>query len=107
MAKKQPTVCRSSTKSKYKATANDTAEILWLQSLFADLGIPLTSLVVLWCDNVGPIYLTSNPAFHARTKYIEIDYHFVREQVAFGNILVRLFSSKDQLVDLFTKPFAM
>jgi hypothetical protein len=26
--------------------------------------------------------MTANHVFHARTKYIEVDYHFVRERVA-------------------------
>lgn len=41
---------------------------------------------------------------HARTKHIEIDYHFVREKVALGALVTRFVSSVDQLADVFTKP---
>jgi hypothetical protein len=58
----------------------------------------------LWCDNLGATYLTANPVFHAWTKHIEIDFHFVRERVSAGELDVRFISSNDQLADVFTKP---
>lgn len=61
---------------------------------------------MLWHDNIGATYLTSNLVFHVHTKYIEIDYHFFREQVASSNILVIFVSSKDQLANIFTKPLS-
>jgi hypothetical protein len=42
--------------------------------------------------------------FHARTKHIEVDFHFVREKVALGALDVRFIASGDQLADVFTKP---
>jgi len=103
-SKKQPTVSRSSTEAEYKALANGAAEAMWVSSLLTELGVSQQQTPVLWCDNLGATYLTANPVFHARTKHIEIDFYFVRGQVADGALEVRFISSSDQLVDVFTKP---
>ncbi|CAM8893628.1 unnamed protein product [Rhodiola kirilowii] len=103
-AKKQPTVSRSSTEAEYKALANGTAEATWIQSVLRELGVKQKQPPILWCDNLGATYVTANPVFHARTKHIEIDFHFVREKVAQGELEVRFISTKDQLADVFTKP---
>ena len=41
--------------------------------------------------------------FHARTKHIEIDFHFVRERISCKNLEIKFILSKDQVVDGFTK----
>jgi histone deacetylase 1/2 len=102
--KKQPTVSRSSTEAEYKALANGAAEAIWVDSVLSELGVQRQRTPILWCDNLGATYLTANPVFHARTKHIEIDFHFVRERVATGELQVRFISSSDQVADVFTKP---
>ncbi|KAL6330598.1 hypothetical protein AAG906_003205 [Vitis piasezkii] len=44
---------------------------------------------MFWCDNQGSIALANNPMFHAHTKHIELDDHFICEK---------------QVTDIFTKP---
>jgi histone deacetylase 1/2 len=103
-AKKQATVSRSSTEAEYKSVANATAEVIWVQSLLAELGIKLAKLPCLWCDNLGATYLSANPVFHARAKHIEIDFHFVRERVLAKQLEIRFVPSRDQVADGLTKP---
>ena len=100
---KQRTVARSSTEAEYKAVADATAEFIWIKSLLQELRIPLQRSPILWCDNIGATYLAANPVFHARTKHIEIDYHFVQEQVKQKNLLIGYLATKDQTTDILTK----
>jgi hypothetical protein len=80
--RKQSTVSKSSTEAEYKTFANVTAEIMWVQSLLKELGLVKNVVATLWCDILEATYLFANHVFHARTKHIEIYYHFVRERVA-------------------------
>ena len=102
-ARKQATVSRSSTEAEYKSMANATAEIMWVQTLLQELGVRAPTSARLWCDNIGATYLSANPVFHARTKHIEVDFHFVRERVAQGLLQIRFVSTDDQVADGFTK----
>jgi hypothetical protein len=71
--------------------------------LLKEIQVYLATLPVLWCDNINALTLASNPVFHAKTKHIEVDYHFVREKVLNRDILLKFISSHDQVADLFTK----
>lgn len=57
----------------------------------------------LWCDNISTIYLTFNLVLHAQIKYIEINYHFIWNQIKLGIILIRFIKNTDQIADILTK----
>ena len=59
---------------------------------------------VIQTDNQSCIAIARNPVFHARTKHIEIQYHFVREKVLDGTISLEYYSTVDNAADIFTKP---
>ena len=46
-----------------------------------DISHSSMQMVELYCDNMSSIRLASNPVFHARTKHIEMHYHFIWEKV--------------------------
>ncbi|CAJ2640052.1 unnamed protein product [Trifolium pratense] len=102
-SKKQPTVSRSSTEAEYRSLATTSAELTWLQHLLHDIGIKLERRPLLLCDNKSAIHLAHNPVFHARTKHIEIDYHFIREKVTTGHLQLQYLPTTQQIADVFTK----
>ncbi len=44
---------------------------------------------------MGAIALASNPIYHARTKHVEVDYHFIREKVLHKDIAISYLSTHD------------
>jgi len=101
--KRQQTVSRSSAEAEYRAVANAVAEASWLRQLLQELHAPLRRAVLVYCDNISSVYMSSNPIQHQRTKHIEIDLHFVRERVATGDVRVLHVPTTSQYADIFTK----
>lgn len=99
--KKQYVVTKSSTEAEYMSLAIVAYELYWLRILFKELHFPILFDPLIWCDNVSALSLASNPVFHARTKHIEVDYHFVREKVVNHDLMIKFISIDDQLADIF------
>ena len=72
-------------------------EVAWLQKLLTDLGQSVHDAVVIYCDNISSIMLANNPVYHARTKHIEVHYHFVREKVLAREIDLVYVSTEEQV----------
>lgn len=102
-SKKQPTVALSSIEARYRCATVATCEVSWLKVLLDDFGYDLTRPVTLFCDNMSSMQLANNPVFHARTKHIEVYYHFVHEKVLDGTIEMVHVPTQDQVVNIFTK----
>jgi hypothetical protein len=102
-AKKQKIVSQSSNEAEYKAMADATTELMWIQSVLQELCILYPKSARLWCDNLSAKYLASNPVFHGRMKHVEVDYHFIRDCVVKKLLDIRFISTNDQVADGFTK----
>ena len=75
--------------------------------MLADLGEYIDGAITIWCDNMSSIQLAKNPMFHARTKHIEVHYHFVREKVIDGEVDLLYVSTNQQVSDILTKGLSM
>uniref|UniRef100_A0A803NJ32 Polyprotein n=1 Tax=Cannabis sativa TaxID=3483 RepID=A0A803NJ32_CANSA len=106
-SRKQKVVARSLTESEYRALASAATELVWINSLMSELGLTLHKTPpVLWCDNQSAQSLALNPIFHTRTKHIELDVHYIRDQISQNKLQVCYIPTEDQTADLFTKPLS-
>ena len=103
---KQPIVALSSTEAEYIAASDSSREAIWLRYLASELtGTPLSKPTLLRCDNQSAIKLVDNSdMFHARTKHIDIRYHFIRELVDDKKIRLEYCPTNEMAADLLTKP---
>ena len=76
-SKKQPTVPLSSTETEYRGAPIAVCEVAWLHKLLGDFGVQVNKKVLIHCDNLSSIKLAQNPMFHAKTKQIEVHYHYI------------------------------
>jgi hypothetical protein len=105
-SKKQPIVTISSTEEKYVAGTSTTCQVVWMRRILKDLMHNQEEPTTIYCENKSTIALSKNHVFHKRTKHIDTRYHFIRELVNNGGLILQHCRSKEQLADIFTKALA-
>ncbi|KAL6316356.1 hypothetical protein AAG906_017993 [Vitis piasezkii] len=60
-----------------------------------ELCLSSSSPPLLWCDNKSAAHLAANPMFHARTKHIEMDLHFIRDHVLRKQLIIQYLPSSE------------
>lgn len=103
-SKKQATISRSSTEAEYSGLSSSTGEIVWIQQLLLNLQVQLSQPALIFCENQAAIHIATNPIIHESTKHIEIDCHFIRDNINDGFIKLLEVQTQHQLADVFTKP---
>jgi hypothetical protein len=87
-SKCQNMVSHSSAEAEYWVVTNVVIEACWLRQLVMELHYPLSRSTLVYCDNVSAVNLAFNVVQQQRTKHFEIDLHFVRDEVAIGEVCV-------------------
>ncbi|XP_062193533.1 secreted RxLR effector protein 161-like [Phragmites australis] len=100
---KQKVVALSSCEAEYIAAATGACQGVWLARLLKDLVGSEPEAPVLKVDNKSAIDLSRNPVHHDRSKHIDTKFHYIRECVDGGKIVLEQISTDDQLADILTK----
>lgn len=79
---------------------------IWMRRILKDLMHNQEEPITIYCDNKSTIALSKNHVFHKKTKHIDTRYHFIRELVNNGELILQHCRSNEQLADIFTKTLA-
>jgi hypothetical protein len=98
----QKSIALSSTEAEYMSLSDTSRQVVWIRSLFEELGITLGP-IPLCGDNQGSIFLASNPVQEKRIKHIDLRYHYIREVIRSKKIELLFIEGAENPADLFTK----
>ena len=94
----------STPESEYVAASDAGAEAIFLRNFLDELGFPQQGATPIFTDSTGAQAIISNPCNQARTKHIDIHYHYARQHVAAGRLDYRRVKSSENSSDVLTKP---
>jgi hypothetical protein len=101
--KKQEIVSLSTTESEYIAATHAAKEALWLYSLLSQIFGPYRDATTLFSDNQSAIALTQDHQYHARTKHINVQFHFIRWVITDGKLKLIYCPTDNMVADTLTK----
>jgi hypothetical protein len=102
-SKKQELVTLSMTEAEYVTSSHASREAVWLRKLIGELFRPLKKPIPLYCNTQSAIALAQNDNYHARTKHIDIRYHFIRYVIEQGHIHLIYCPTDEMTADILTK----
>nr|GEV08452.1 uncharacterized mitochondrial protein AtMg00810-like [Tanacetum cinerariifolium] len=89
-SKKQDCTTLSTAEAEYVSLSACCAQVLWIRTHLTDYGFSF-SKIPIYCDSKSSIAISCNPVQHARTKHIAVRYHFIKEHVQKGGLVLLSF----------------
>ena len=102
-SKKQELVTLSTAEAEYVTQIHAAKEAIWLLRLLTEIFHPIDSPTTLFSDSKSAIALAQDGHYHARTKHIDIWYHFIHYIIKAGTIKLVYCPTDDMTADTLTK----
>eukprot|EP00253_Pinus_taeda_P014116 PITA_14116 len=96
-SKKQSIVALSTAEAEYEAATAAACQAVWMRRMLRSLGQERAKATVIFCDNRSAIALSKNSVFHKRTKHIDTRFHYIRELVSNGEIILQHCRTQEQV----------
>lgn len=104
VSQKQRCVALSSCEAEFMAITTAATQGIWLQNLLKLVVDVAPGPLIIFVDNKSAIDLTKNPIINGRSKHIDMRFHFIRDCVEYGEIVVKYVKIQEQRADILTKP---
>ena len=105
-SKLESCVALSTMEAEYIAACQTTRDIVSHRSILSDLGHPQVDPTIIYEDNQSTMYFAKGQTSHQRTKHIDIQWHYLRQEINEGAIEMEYIPSSEQIADMFTKPLS-
>eukprot|EP00253_Pinus_taeda_P021531 PITA_21531 len=102
-SKKHPIVALSTAEAEYVAATTATCQAVWMRRILRSLCQEKAKGTVIFCNNSLAIALSKNSVFHKKTKHIDIRFHYIRELVSNGEIVLVHCRTQEKVADILTK----
>ena len=86
------------------ATTKTACQVIWMRRMLRSLCQEQAKGTAIFCDNILAIALSKNFVFHKRTKHNDTKFHYIRELVSNGEIVLKHCRTQEQVADILTKP---
>ena len=94
------------TEVEYVAICSANCEAVWLRKLLSDLFELQLDAICIDCDNQSCVKLSKNSVFHDKSKHIELKYHYIKDMVQRGAVMLQYVAMDEQIANVLTKPLA-
>ena len=94
--------------SKYVACSAVVQEAVWLWRFLQHLGVTTHAeyTVLLYSDNTSALAYAKDLKYHGKAKHIELQYHYIRDMVSQGGVILQYIFTSSMVADPLTKPIA-
>ena len=101
-SKLQKCVSLSTTEVKYIVATKGVKEMLWMKRFLQELDLKQKDYIVHF-DSQSALGLSKNTMYHARTKHIDMRYHWIKEAIEEQLFQIRKIHNDENTVDMMTK----
>ena len=96
-------VVSSSAEGEYGAAYIVARDAVYIRAIAKALGYPQTHPTIILCDNSTAVGLANDTVKIAKTKSIDMRFHWLRDRVRQGQFRIRWIPKEQNMADFFTK----